>query len=483
MSSPRTARNATGTTPRRSRFPVTLTALFLVCLVLTGIASIALGIAGLDLGRSLQSVERTLRVREALEHFERAMIEAEGGQRGFLLTGQPHFLEPYVDAVAKQAYFIGTLEGLTADNPAQQHALEALKLQANARLRHLAQVMELQRSGAFSLADARENLNVGKRLMDEVRRTVGTMRSAEERQLALRQSEVDRRGRYGIVLLLLANVANILGLVVLYIAMRRYHRRRLAAEAGLVERERDYRILFETSAIGQVECDPRTGRFLRVNHTAARMFGRNPDELHRLSLLDVLPRGNRLDNARALRELAAGQRDVILLEQPVMHPDDSSSWVAIHGTVVRNEAGEPLRIVAAIEDVTTERAAVEDVRKMQGMLGSLVEGLADPVIVKDCEGRWVAANGAALQTFGAAREEALGRRDSEILPDPAGARTLREFEARVMRSRIHEALDVELRTATGTQGFRWSCSPWTDPEGDVVGVVVIAHPATDASQH
>ena len=58
-----------------------------------------------------------------------AMQDAETGQRGFLLTGNPSYLEPYRDAQARSDAILQNLDRLTRDDPAQQSSLQALRPQ------------------------------------------------------------------------------------------------------------------------------------------------------------------------------------------------------------------------------------------------------------------------------------------------------------------------------------------------------------------
>ena len=273
-------------------------------------------------------------MQQALETLQLTLVNAETGQRGFLLTGQPHFLEPYINAVAKQAYYVGTLEQLTADNPQQQRALQALKPLVDQGLQQLAVTLAADRERLPPTGAAIDALNRSKQLMDQLRGHIEGMRNEEDRVLALRQAEVDRRGRYGIVFLLLSNAASVFGLLVLYMAMRRYHSRRQKMEATLVRSERDFRALFETSAVGQAECDPQTGRILHANRRLAEMTGFSIEALRRTTLFDLLPRASYLDNARAVRKLVAGERDALWLEDRATRQDGSTFWAAVHASLV-----------------------------------------------------------------------------------------------------------------------------------------------------
>src|SRR5947199_9812726 len=64
-----------------------------------------------------QQAERVLAVANKLE---RLFVDLETGQRGFLLTREERFLEPWQKARAALAGETQTLEGLVTDNPEQR---------------------------------------------------------------------------------------------------------------------------------------------------------------------------------------------------------------------------------------------------------------------------------------------------------------------------------------------------------------------------
>jgi CHASE3 domain sensor protein len=70
---------------------------------------------------------RTRDVLIAIETIMSLAKDAETGQRGYLITGETSYLEPYNIALANIDKQVKTLEQLTADNPAQQARIPALK--------------------------------------------------------------------------------------------------------------------------------------------------------------------------------------------------------------------------------------------------------------------------------------------------------------------------------------------------------------------
>ena len=66
-----------------------------------------------------EAVEHTLRVIALAEATEGDLVDMETGYRGFLLTGQEAFLDPYEAGLSSYADHLSQLEELTADNPPQ----------------------------------------------------------------------------------------------------------------------------------------------------------------------------------------------------------------------------------------------------------------------------------------------------------------------------------------------------------------------------
>ncbi|RPI38280.1 MAG: PAS domain S-box protein, partial [Nitrospiraceae bacterium] len=56
---------------------------------------------------------------------------------------------------------------------------------------------------------------------------------------------------------------------------------------ALIESEKEFRGMFELSAVGMAQVDPRTNRFIRVNNTFCDICGHSADELYNLTFSDI----------------------------------------------------------------------------------------------------------------------------------------------------------------------------------------------------
>ncbi|MDE1895924.1 MAG: response regulator [Rhodospirillales bacterium] len=107
-------------------------------------------------------------------------LDAETGQRGFLLTGNASYLAPYQAALARLPTQFNQLAQLTSDDPAQQQRIGPLKQAVAIKLAELQQTIDLQRANNRAGALAIVATDRGKADMDAVRAKLAQMTNAEE---------------------------------------------------------------------------------------------------------------------------------------------------------------------------------------------------------------------------------------------------------------------------------------------------------------
>ncbi|MFA0698884.1 CHASE3 domain-containing protein, partial [Vibrio sp. 10N.222.49.C9] len=86
----------------------------------------------------LQWVIHTNEVMQTSGDLLNAISDAETGQRGYLLTGQSYYLEPYFRSRDEIKSIWGDLKSLTSDNPQQQELLDELVEDIDSKLEELA---------------------------------------------------------------------------------------------------------------------------------------------------------------------------------------------------------------------------------------------------------------------------------------------------------------------------------------------------------
>ena len=88
-------------------------------------------------------------VRLAVQSLLSSLQDAETGQRGFIITGDETYLQPYNTAIAVVGTQLANLRALTADNPTQQQLLNSLNPLVAAKLAELQQTIAVRRAQGF----------------------------------------------------------------------------------------------------------------------------------------------------------------------------------------------------------------------------------------------------------------------------------------------------------------------------------------------
>lgn len=170
-------------------------------------------------------VEALLTLSQVLQ----ASLDAETGQRGFLLTGKEAYLEPYDRARPRIDTSLRRLEAaFEASNGKESvQGLASLSALINQRTAILDQTIALARAGQHDEAVSLVKSNRGKQLMDAIRARVASLSADEERT---RSAAFVRASRLERILVPLMAVLGAITLGLVFFALRA-EQRRSAAEA------------------------------------------------------------------------------------------------------------------------------------------------------------------------------------------------------------------------------------------------------------
>ncbi|UPG87653.1 response regulator [Luteibacter aegosomatis] len=117
--------------------------------------------------------------------------DAETGQRGFLLTGNERYLEPYQNAVGVIPARMDAIRAAMSDDAAQQKRLNEFAARVQSKLDELRTTIEARRSNGADAALAIVASDRGKAAMDDIRARLAIMRSSEYDQRAKRLAEME----------------------------------------------------------------------------------------------------------------------------------------------------------------------------------------------------------------------------------------------------------------------------------------------------
>jgi signal transduction histidine kinase len=159
-----------------------------------------------------ETVEESYRLRLAAKDVLVQSVDAETGQRGFLLTGRAEYLEPYGHAVEALPETFAQLDRLTKNDEDIGPRVEQLRSLSQLRMQRIALTLDLARSGRIGEAVAAMRSGQGKQLMDGMRAET----SAIDEILATRLAFRTRQSEWGSTVTLIVNAIG--GLLILVLA-------------------------------------------------------------------------------------------------------------------------------------------------------------------------------------------------------------------------------------------------------------------------
>jgi PAS domain S-box-containing protein len=310
-----------------------------------------------ETGALRAEVLRSYENRAELERILSLHRDLETGQRGYVLTADPEFLEPYEDASRQMQASIGRLRAQWRGNAERIQNLTELDRLSRLKRKFAEETIAFTRQGNVALAQERIAGGIGRRLMDDIRRLVAAIDDQERQQLT-RRTAVAERARANLQTRTVAlQIMLVLLLVLAFALLVRAYRgwqRTLQRERDLAARQE---AIFEAARDGMLMINA-SGGIESLNPAAAAMFGYEPDEMIRRDvgiLFDVAPDQGRVETF--LRRLAGRQqRGAGDVQDFIGRCKDGSVFPAAV-TVSPVEFGGQTRFLAVLRDIT-ERSEV-----------------------------------------------------------------------------------------------------------------------------
>jgi PAS domain S-box-containing protein len=221
------------------------------------------------------------------------------------------------------------------------------------------------------------------------------------------------------------------------------------AEEHLVQMEGRYRGLMEAAPDGMVVVN-QSGEIVILNAQAENQFGYRRDELLGQKVTNIIPKGfaERLiaDGTRTAAE-ALAQQIGTGIELIGLRKDGSSFPIEIMLSPL--ESPEGILVTAAIRNITVRKDAEEHLVQMEGRYRGLMEAAPDGMVVVNQSGEIVILNARAEKQFGYRRDELLGQKVTEIIPEGFAERLV----ADALRTTA-EALEQQIGTGIELHGRR-----------------------------
>lgn len=311
----------------------------------------------------------------------KSVIDMETGQRGFLITGNEEFLQPFHDSYQVITPYLNTLDSLIADNQLQQAKIDSLRNMVvaqtkwterviNARKRNVAEAQSLVMTGE------------GKRNTDAIRKIVRSIQTKEMELFNARNTitaQSVQQFQYSFIGLV---VVMIIIVVYLFYAINSTLRAREDAENELVRVARDTKDLYDHAPVGYHSLD-ENGRFVEINQTELSWLGYSREEvIDKLNFTDLLTDNSRKIFKSSFQEFKE-TGSVHDLEFELIRKDGGTFPVILNSTAITTPEGTYVKSRSTVMDNTERKKAqtrVLDLNKeLEGFTYSVSHDLRAPL--------------------------------------------------------------------------------------------------------
>lgn len=165
-----------------------------------------------SLNTALKWEKHTQDVLLQLDETMVSIVNAETAGRGFLITGDDSYLEPYIQTGRNINGTLSQLRLLVADNPQQTERVNSVESLINEKYDLLKRSVELRRTQDIESVRNQLAKNRGRDLMNEIRSLIGEMKNTEKNLLIEREGDLDGSVKTTQTMLLLGSFAGILSL-------------------------------------------------------------------------------------------------------------------------------------------------------------------------------------------------------------------------------------------------------------------------------
>jgi signal transduction histidine kinase len=306
--------------------------------------------------RALTNLGDRAQARAQIQQLWRALIDAETGQRGYLLTDRKDYLLPYQRAGDDLQMALDWLGRYYRDDPEAEPVLQALRAAAEGKMSELRTTLQLHDAGPEGAWRDLLLTDIGREKMDGVRAASSALLELETRRIGAERGDVFttlRSGRFGV------GAMTLLSLLALFLFLRQ------SVSIERVQRQHAAALKAERDRL-EVEAARRTADLTEL---ARHLQTAREDERSRLARelhdeLGALLTAAKLDAARLKRAISTGSTLTPDVQERLAHLNESIN----RGIELKRRIIEDLRpsslsnlgLVAALDILTRDHASRSD---------------------------------------------------------------------------------------------------------------------------
>jgi PAS domain S-box-containing protein len=191
------------------------------------------------------------------------------------------------------------------------------------------------------------------------------------------------------------------------------------------------------------------GRFLRVNRALSQIVGYPREELVGFSPQAITHPADVDVDHEWKHKLVCGAVPYLRRDKRYVRKDGSIVFVRLTASLVRNDQGAPICLLAQLEDITERMVADEALRRSESDFRRLFDQASDGIFIMDRAGRYTDVNDAGCEMLGYSREELVGKTIMDLVPTEDGPRLAQVRQLMLCRGFTRVREEGKLRRKDG----------------------------------
>ncbi|HEU5290578.1 MAG TPA: CHASE3 domain-containing protein [Cyclobacteriaceae bacterium] len=334
-----------------------------VVLAVLGVFSFSSTQRLIDTARLLSHATRVI---NKAEQVVKAIVDIETGQRGFVITGDEKFLEPFYESAENLNSYLNTLDSLTSQNPLQQAKVIELRAFIRHQLEWTIRVIEARRKN-FEEPRNMVATGEGKEVTDKIRKIVRDIQN-DEREIFRQGNTISGKSltqfQYSFVGLAIVITSII---VYLFYVINKTLKTRTEAEQQLKRAVIANRDLYDSAPCGYFSVDANIC-ISEVNGTLLRWLKYNREELiGKMKFEDLLEPQCKADFLSTFPEDFENYKQagyVNDLEFEFLRKDKTTFSVILSSLLTFDEKGEFTGSRTTVSDNTQRKKAEDKVKRL-----------------------------------------------------------------------------------------------------------------------
>ncbi|MGI8545377.1 MAG: PAS domain S-box protein [Aridibacter sp.] len=369
-------------------------------------------------------------------------IDVETGGRGYIITGNEKFLEPYNQASQNIKQNLEQLENLISDNPAQRAELKNLAEKVEGKTNYTKNLIESRRTNGIE--SARESIESGRgmKIMNEIRLSIKKMKDEEKKLLQLREKELNNSIFKTLVLLFLGISIGVISLIFANFAIGRETKKRFSAEENLRQTNKDledrvknrtkelqhkneeleeqitkrqqfekyHQVALEAGSLGTWIFDPNTDK-VAMDERGLQLFGLSEKEFDgfKASLFKQIHEEDSM-MIEELFQTSINDKSKFNAEFRVLMSDGAVRWNHCTGQFQLDKDGNLKQLIGNCRDITDNKESEFTLKRSEQNVRNIINNLFAFVGVLSPDGTLLEANRTALESASLKAEDVIGKK-------------------------------------------------------------------------